>query len=164
MAAKKEEELFSVRTGATAWALDVVLGNAEFNGKKETTGSWIRYMIHLGICYNTQNESGEHHQLYGEEMFCLVVARQLRDLGVSYPQIAEILERLEFGGEEEVSITRKKGSVTVTHTVSQKAATKEAQWVLRMANSREHRVEVKPPKRGFSGRQSVTTYSNATLH
>lgn len=158
-----KKELYSVRTGATAWALDIVLGNAEFNSRKQTKGDWIRYMIKLGICYDTQENPGDHHQLYGEEMFCLVVARQLRDLGLPYKQIAEVLERIEFGGEEQVSVTRRKGSCTVTHTVSQKAATKEAQWVLRMANAREHGADIKPPKKGF-GKPSVTTFSNATLH
>lgn len=161
--AKKTEELYFVHTGAVASALDTVLGNAEFGSSGETSGDWIRRMIHKGFVYGVRDEERGWWNIHIEECFCLVVCRQLRDLGVPYEQIGELLEQLEFGMAKEVSVTRTKGSVTSTHKVHQGAAMKEAQWVLRVANAREHGLEFKRPKT-FGSKPSVTTYSNATMH
>lgn len=157
----KKEELYVVHTGAAASALDTVLGQAATT--KTTSGDWIRRCIDKGLCYGVRDEESGWFQLHLEEMFCLVVTRQLRDLGVSYTQIGELLEQLEFGGVEKVSVVRKKGSVTVTHEVNQRAAMKEALWALRVANTREHGAEITLPK-SFGSRAVSTTFSNATLH
>jgi len=75
----------------------------------------------------------------------------------------ELLEQLEFGGVEKVSVVRKKGSVTITHEVNQRAAMKEALWALRVANNREHGSQIKLPQ-SFGSSAVSTSFSNATLH
>ena len=157
----KKEELFIVHTGSAASALDTVLGPAATT--KTTRGDWIRRCIDKGLCYGVRDEDNGWFQLHLEEMFCLVVTRQLRDLGVPYPQIGELLEQLEFGGVDKVSVVRKKGSVTVTHEVNQRAAMREALWALRVANNREHGSQIKLPQK-FGSPAVSTVFSNATLH
>jgi len=134
-------ELKEVHTGATASALDTVIGPPKRAGSGRTSGAWVRSCIDRGLTYGNRDDDRGWYAFHLEEFFHLGIARRLRDMGVSFDTIERVVEELEFGPKTKVRITN--GSVSIV--VDQRLALHEARRMLIIANNREHGTDFTLP-------------------
>lgn len=127
-------DLMNCYSGAVASAVDTICGAPRRARGGRTTRVWVRGIAERGITYSNRDGENGWYEFHIEECFHLGVARRLRDLGVPYDTITEVVEELEFGAKKRFWLTH--GSVSVV--VDQAEAMKEATLILMAANNRQY--------------------------